>query len=784
MRQLYWILLGTIGVAAVVVSVRLDPAARARGQPPVGPPAVLQAMEAGRFLAATRMLRQDLAARRDTSAETVLLLARAEAGWGHWPAVEALLADRPWLDRVERGAGLELLGRARLARRAWKDAAADLGHYLALAGEIDDRQRGLALVRQAQALRRAGDEAAALRAYYEGASRLGSAGDWVRLEAVGAAADAGDTARVRLGLGDLPAVLTRIDAWRLRLRAATQAHDTAAALAAVQEAEHALPGAGARAEALVAEGNLRLRLHDQAGARAAFNRALRLDPGSAAAARALLTLSGLSPDEERAAALALLDAGEAAHAAAPLRAYLARARVAPGRRAALLLDLGRGLFFSGRYAEAIDALRAALAGADPGTASQALYLTGRAQVRLGRTRDARVSLLRVVEVYPSRSAAASALFLLGDLAQDAGSTQAARAYFGQVVARRTPASTVGEAYMRLGAMAYAAHDYAGAAALYEAYRRRQPGGDYAAQATYWAGRSYLSLGRSKLARARLDELVRAGSVSYYAVKAARLLGRAPLAPALAGTPPPAGAARDEAVAGADAVATLRDLGLDEAADAQTRALEARFAGNDPALYDLAEALNARGSTSAGIRIGYGLRGRAAAWNIRLLRIVYPFPHQADVVAAARARDLDPYLVAGLIHQESSFNARARSRVGAIGLMQLMPGTGHTLGRALDLPTAQAGVLENPEVNVQLGTAFVANLMRQTHGSVPQMLAAFNAGPARLDAWRRFPEARDPELFAERIPFDETRDYVKVVQANADIYHALYPGLGATAGMGA
>jgi soluble lytic murein transglycosylase len=84
------------------------------------------------------------------------------------------------------------------------------------------------------------------------------------------------------------------------------------------------------------------------------------------------------------------------------------------------------------------------------------------------------------------------------------------------------------------------------------------------------------------------------------------------------------------------------------------------------------------------------------------------------------------------------------------------------------------MLENPEVNATLGTVFVAELMRQNRKRVALVLAAYNAGPARLARWQQFPEFSDDETFTERIPFDETRDYVRIVQQNARMYSALYP----------
>jgi soluble lytic murein transglycosylase len=144
-----------------------------------------------------------------------------------------------------------------------------------------------------------------------------------------------------------------------------------------------------------------------------------------------------------------------------------------------------------------------------------------------------------------------------------------------------------------------------------------------------------------------------------------------------------------------------------------------------------------------------------------------------VTAAARANDLDPYLVAGLIRQESMFNPRARSAVGAIGLMQVMPATGARLGRSLGLDEVRASQLTDPAINLRIGTRFLADQIRAHNGRLVDAIAAYNAGPHRVERWREFPEHRDPELFAERIPFEETRDYVRIVRQNARIYRELY-----------
>jgi soluble lytic murein transglycosylase len=198
-----------------------------------------------------------------------------------------------------------------------------------------------------------------------------------------------------------------------------------------------------------------------------------------------------------------------------------------------------------------------------------------------------------------------------------------------------------------------------------------------------------------------------------------------------------------------------------------------FGAFDGALYTLAEALNERGFTSQGIALGWDIYRREGAWNLRLLRIVYPFPFQNFVLAEARERGVDPFLAAALIRQESMFNPRARSPVGALGLMQVMPATGSTLARRLGIARFKAEMLLQPEPNIHFGMAYLADQLNSYGDRLDVVLAAYNAGPTRVTRWRQFPEWSDRLLFAERIPFDETRDYVRIVQNNRRIYSVLY-----------
>ena len=154
------------------------------------------------------------------------------------------------------------------------------------------------------------------------------------------------------------------------------------------------------------------------------------------------------------------------------------------------------------------------------------------------------------------------------------------------------------------------------------------------------------------------------------------------------------------------------------------------------------------------------------------RLLYPVAEKDQLSASAKANGLDPALVAGLIKQESSFNPRATSPVGARGLMQLMPDVGRSLARSRGVRNLDPERLYDPALNIQLGTIHLAGLFRSKR-EVAHILAAYNAGESRLARWLRKQGAGDPELFTERIPYTETRDYVRAVIRNRAFYRILY-----------
>ena len=153
--------------------------------------------------------------------------------------------------------------------------------------------------------------------------------------------------------------------------------------------------------------------------------------------------------------------------------------------------------------------------------------------------------------------------------------------------------------------------------------------------------------------------------------------------------------------------------------------------------------------------------------------LFPKPYWADLKRFAAANNLDPYLVASLIRQESEFNPNAVSRANAVGLMQLLPRTGKNVARQVKLKRYSPSQLYTPAVNMQLGTRYFRGMVDKFGGSFEYALAAYNAGSDRVEEWLGQGKYRDPQEFVESIPFTETREYVQAILRNANVYKQIY-----------
>ena len=713
----------------------------------------------------------------DVSPSMRVLAARAHGGWGDWGSALSLLEDVEGLDPHDDGVGLWLLGRGRDAVGQDSLAIEAYRAFLAFSppgGELE-AERGAARLRLALALIRTGDRTAG-RAALDSLA-LGDS-PWLTILEADALAAAGDTAGVREAVAGLNEGISGLRARRARVAAARAAGDLAGARALANAARRWASTEDTRSEFLLLAGDMAREMGDESAARDAFRTVIESRPGGAHARGAATRLreggsdggggGELSPEDALAVARVEVAQGLHEEALDGFEAWLDEGGHRAGERADVVMEYATALFYAERYREAIRAL-------EPIDGQRrARLLIARAEAHRGRAEDAAEIYLDVARSSAGTGMGAYALFVAAGTYHDEGEVGRARELYREVVERYPGTSRMGLALMRLAGMAFEEGDFDEAARIWRRYRTRFPRGDRALQARYWEGRALAEAGDSASARELFREVRAEDRTSYYALVASQRLGE-PFWPVPMSESPPADAAAARQVATwMRELDLLRAAGFDRAASAHADRLVGRVGGDRQRRFALAEALAERGYSQGAIRLAISL-GSDGDPSRRLLQIRYPFPYRTLITEESRDRGLDPFVIAALIRQESMFEARITSPAGARGLMQIMPATGQRLAEAAGMEEWTAELLYHPEINVHLGTRYVAQHMEDYDGSLPSVFSAYNAGPHRVEWWSEFPEYREDELFTERIPYSETRDYVKILTRNRALYEGLYGG---------
>ena len=758
-RLLFCVLVSAVGCS--------QPAAREMSEGALEPPAAgdsilitaATALQNGQPWRAARILEPVLRDSTQRTPERVLLAARAAAEWGGWSHVTRLLAKEPWLDSRFDGLGRELLARAATARR--EDSLAFRHAERAVADASNSQERGVRVVLMARALDRMDSLDRAAAAYTLAAVLLPDVQDWLRLRAAGVMSDSAARATQYS--------LLRTDAAKARVPwVEAQARERTSDLAGAVVAYDAL---GARMSAF------RLRLAAAAAAgdsvardsiRRELFRIVTTRRGSTDARLAVelidASLTPLSPDEELAIARSAAVSGPGARAIDGFGRALKGARGTPNDR----FTYASALANAGRYREA--ASHFANVPASSQLAGRAAYERARALLRDDQATRAGTELEAIVTRHASdTTAASSALYLLGDLAADEGRDDDARAFFRRTATSYPSGALGASARFRAAILAFVKDDFRTAALELDTLSLHRPRNSETLAGLYWSGRAWEQLGDSTTARARWSEAITREPASYYAMLAARRLQQEPWAPV---------AGSDTVVADSAMLASLRRaevltrLGMDYEADLEYDWIVSRAEQSLAATLAAAHAFRERDLAPRAIRLGNRALSSGAARDTRLYRVLYPLAYEGPLTREAERHRLDPALVAALIRQESSFEPRATSRVGARGLMQIMPAVGRQLASAEDYYTWDAELLYQPDVSLELGMAHLAGLLSR-YSDVSHALAAYNAGSSRAKRWLEKAGTDDPEVFIERIPYRETRDYVRVILRNRELYRSMY-----------
>lgn len=565
--------------------------------------------------------------------------------------------------------------------------------------------------------------------------------------------------------------------------------------AAIGEAEAAqglgdFAAAAAIYKALVADktavtGDLLLRLGraalgagDRERAAEAFTRAYYeypLTDAAAAASSHLKTLSDVARPAAAASELARAHALFGARRYADARsAYLAAAASGAARELAEMRIAACDLFLK-RHQAALDGLNRFLNHGP--LAAEARFYHLSALRDLGRHDEFVAGTRALVRDFPDSGWSEEALNTLGTHHILSDRDDLASAVFGELYAKFPRGARAERAAWKYGWWAYKNGDYAEAVRVFESASANFPRSDYRPSFLYWAGRSHGKLGAGTQAQSRLRLVFADYGSSYYGRLAFEQLPRDARAAALA-MPAARQAPIDHPIpATVGVIRSLLANGLfDEAID------ELRFAqrawGTSSAIEaTIAWAYNQKGELRRGItlmRRAYPqhLTAGGEALPPEILQVIYPLTYWDGIRRHAAAHDLDPFLIAALIAQESTFDPKIRSVANAWGLMQIIPATGRRLAPSLGIRRFAVPMLTDPDTNLRMGTLYFARLVRQ-FGGLHYALASYNAGESRVVRWKAERPGIDQDEFIDDIPFPETQNYVKRILGTAEEYRRLY-----------
>lgn len=477
-----------------------------------------------------------------------------------------------------------------------------------------------------------------------------------------------------------------------------------------------------------------------------------------------------------------------------------------------------------RYDRAEKSLKAYLKFKDAEKESTALYWLALTGARQGKEDLLTEAVKRLSAKYPKSTERARSQLLLANLYGGRGFKDKAASVFRQIADEFKGTAAADEALWNIGWSAYRAGRYSEAARTFSSYGKTNLSGAQRGQFLYWTGRSLEKTGRKKEAVAVYNRVC-ATQPAYYCQTARNRLdfingnnaeAFSPFRQEVRGAPVPDDASfeaqKDEdpygessmgwvaegnaenGQPGQDAWVSVSDLsldprylaarellilGLDTHASNELAALKKRYADDPEALIELADLFYQAGDYYRAMRIYYrylskvdpALRTEAAS---ELRAYSFP-PGLVESVRLKAPEGVDPYLVAAVMREESSYNPKAVSVTGALGLMQIMPSTGRFVAGKLGRENFEPRELLNPETNIRIGAWYIGYLARKFDQDIVLTIAGYNAGPGAVTKWAETLPSEFDE-FIESIPYAETRNYAKkVLKSYSEFRRASGPG---------
>ena len=320
---------------------------------------------------------------------------------------------------------------------------------------------------------------------------------------------------------------------------------------------------------------------------------------------------------------------------------------------------------------------------------------------------------------------------------------------------------------------------------FDRYLRDFPDGDYRTNALFWSAKIYDKQNDTAKRDAALNELIASYPYSYYSYRAREILKQTPVAPneIRNGNVFPD---IDAEIASLneprlDAVRELSILNLTRDATSELKAIVAAHPDSAALAFRLADFYSRGGEPFKAIgvlqrRFGNFIRHGGSGVPHRFWEILFPLKYWDLIRSEAEKRNIDPFLVASIIRQESGFEATSVSNAGAVGVMQIMPQEAPRIAEAAGLPAPARQDLFDPATNIAIGVAEYSQKLAVMHGTAVLGIAAYNAGEEAVGKWLAQTPIDDIDLFVEMIPYSETRLYVKSVTRNRFEYRRIYEGV--------
>ncbi|MGE3509322.1 MAG: transglycosylase SLT domain-containing protein [Vicinamibacterales bacterium] len=418
--------------------------------------------------------------------------------------------------------------------------------------------------------------------------------------------------------------------------------------------------------------------------------------------------------------------------------------------------------------------------------AEALYYDALASRALGNNTTYLNDIRTIVDVFPEQTWAADALNHLATQYIRQSDDEAADTVFRELLERFPQSRHAERAAWKVGWRSFRQGRYEETAQIFERAAVQFPRSDYRPAWLFWSGRAHEEGRKPELAEARyrlasLDYLN-----SYYGrLAVARLDGKTPPprviseVPEPISPPPPNGPivrALLEAALYDDALNELKFIqrsGADSSAVQATIAWIYRQQGLSASGREQFSLF--RGSITVMRRAYPQFMAAGGEYLPRdVLSLIFPLSYWDLIQKHATANNLDPYFVAALVAQESTFVPDVRSSANAVGLMQLIPSTARMYARKLGLKYSPR-LMTNPEANIRMGTAYLADKVRE-FGDLHLVLASYNAGERPVRRWLSERPGVPADEFIDDIPYPETQNYVKRILGTADDYRRLYGGL--------